>query len=130
MSIWNGLTARLALSVAMCALLIPLASAHHGWGWASDEITELRGEIVDVRLGNPHGEVDIDVDGAVWTIEVGQPWRNERSGLTEQPLEVGSEFSALGYASNREGETLLKAVRVTTREGHHALYPDRIPDTE
>lgn len=130
MSMPTRLTVRLALSVALCLILIPLASAHHGWGWASDEFTELSGEIVEVRLGNPHGEVDIDVDGDVWTIEVGQPWRNERSGLTEELLEVGSQLSALGHVSNSEGERRLKAVRVTTREGHHRLYPGRIPDND
>ncbi len=118
------------LALALCLALAPLASAHHGWGWASDEFTELTGEIVDVRLGNPHGEVDIEVDGEVWTIEVGQPWRNERSGLKEELLDVGSEFSALGHVSNREDERLLKAVRVTTSEGHHDLYPGRIPDDD
>lgn len=121
---------RLLLGLALLIGAIPLASGHHGWGWASDELAEMTGEIVDVRLGNPHGEVDIDVDGETWTVEVGQPWRNERADLTEELLEVGSELTALGNVSERDGERLLKAVRVTTVEGHHDLYPGRIPDSD
>ncbi|WP_290649245.1 DUF6152 family protein [Aquisalimonas sp.] len=130
MSPRNPAHMRLIVALLLCIGLVPLASGHHGWGWASDEITELTGEIVDVRLGNPHGEVDIDVGGETWTVEVGQPWRNERSGLTAELLEFGNEIKALGHVSNREGEQLLKAVRVTTREGHHDLYPDRVPDSD
>ncbi|SEP04850.1 hypothetical protein SAMN04488052_107124 [Aquisalimonas asiatica] len=110
--------------------LAPVAFAHHGWGWASDELDEMTGEIADVRLGNPHGEVDIVIDGETWTIEVGQPWRNERAGLSEELLESGSEITVLGNVSEREGERLVKAVRVTTAEGHHDLYPGRIPDSD
>ncbi|MFV8836724.1 DUF6152 family protein [Aquisalimonas sp.] len=117
-------------SLVLLVGLIPVASGHHGWGWASDELAEITGEIVDVRLGNPHGEVDIDIDGETWTIEVGQPWRNERAGLTAELLEPGGELTVLGNVSEREGERLVKAVRVTTTDGHHDLYPGRIPDSD
>ncbi len=104
--------------------------AHHGWGWASDELSEKTGEIVDVRLGNPHGEVDLKVNGQLWTIEVGQPWRNERAGLTDQVLVEGREMTVLGNPSTREGEKVLKAVRVTIGGTHHDLYEGRLPDAE
>lgn len=116
------------LFIVVGVLAIPQAFGHHGWGWASDELSRLDGEIVDVRLGNPHGEVDIDVDGEIWTIEVGQPWRNERAGLSADLLPEGAEVSVLGNASAREGERLLKAVRVTINGTHHDLYPGRVPD--
>lgn len=120
----------LILLIGLLFSFAPTAGAHHGWGWAGDELVELTGEIVDSRLGNPHGEVDLDVDGETWTVEVGQPWRNERVGLTPELLEVGREITVLGNASTREGERLLKAVRVTTSEGRHDLYPGRIPDAD
>lgn len=120
------------LILLICLLLgfASAVSAHHGWGWAGDDLVELTGEIVESRLGNPHGEVDLDVDGDVWTVEVGQPWRNERVGLTPELLEVGRQITVLGNASNRDGERLLKAVRVTTDEGRHDLYPGRIPESD
>lgn len=117
----------LAMLVTAAVLAAPVL-AHHGWGWAEDELTEIAGDIVDVRLGNPHGEVDLDVDGEVWTVEVGQPWRNERAGLTEDHLAEGSEITVLGNVSTRQDEKLLKAVRVTIDGTHHDLYEDRVPD--
>ena len=47
----------LALSGAMPA------AAHHGWVWAEDVNSELAGTIVAAKLGNPHGELTLAVDG-------------------------------------------------------------------
>lgn len=118
------------LSVLLAAVLAAApAEGHHGWGWAEDELTELTGQVAGVRLGNPHGEVDLRVDGETWTVEVGQPWRNDRAGLTEDMLEQGVEMTALGNASPREGAHVLKAVRVTIDGRHYELYPGRIPES-
>jgi hypothetical protein len=65
------------------------AAAHHGWAWATDEEFEITGKIVGVKLGNPHGEVTIEVAGKHRLIEVGQPWRNEQAGLTADKLKPG-----------------------------------------
>lgn len=35
-----------------------------------------------MQLGNLHGVLTVDVDGEDWTVEVGQPWRNERAGMS------------------------------------------------
>src|SRR5262245_5620612 len=53
--------ALLALVVSTC--LAQDVLAHHGWGWATAEEFELTGQITQVRLGNPHGEVTLDVVG-------------------------------------------------------------------
>jgi hypothetical protein len=70
--------------------------AHHGWGWASEQEFELTGKIAKVRLGNPHGEVTLDVAGEQWVVEVGQSWRNEQSGLTPELLSIGRVMTAHG----------------------------------
>lgn len=130
MSPWSRIPLRI-LSIALlpaALLVIPLAIAHHGWGWASDELTELTGEITRVRLGNPHGEVGLNVNGEEWTVEVGQPWRNLRAGLEAEMLVEGRTITILGNPSAREGERLIKAVRVTIDGTHHDLYPNRVPD--
>ncbi len=51
------------LAICVFVLMSKGASAHHGWGWATDEEFEISGKIVNVRLGNPHGEVTIDAKG-------------------------------------------------------------------
>lgn len=38
---------------------------HHGWSWTTGENVRLTGAIAEVRLGNPHSELTLDVDGAV-----------------------------------------------------------------
>lgn len=99
--------------------------AHHGWGWATDEEFEITGTVTDVRLGNPHGEVTIEVAGEAWLIEVGQPWRNMQAGLSEDLLSVGTLITVHGHRSAREGERLMKAERLEINGKDYNLYPDR-----
>jgi hypothetical protein len=99
--------------------------AHHGWGWATDEEFEVTGQITDVRLGNPHGELDLDVEGEEWVVEIGQPWRNERAGLTEEILAMGTTVTAHGHRSANESERLMKAERLVIAGQDYNLYPDR-----
>ncbi len=101
------------------------AVAHHGWGWATDEEFEITGRITQVKLGNPHGEVTIDVNGASWLIEVGQPWRNERAGLTDALLSVGRQITVHGHRSAKASERLVKAERLVIDGKSYNLYPDR-----
>ena len=101
------------------------SSAHHGWGWAEDEEFEITGRITALRLGNPHGEVSLEVDNEIWTIEVGQPWRNKRAGLTTEVLFVGKTVTVHGHRSAKEGVRLVKAERVVIDGKDYNLYPDR-----
>ena len=72
------------------------ALAHHGWAWTTGENIELVGVIQEARLGNPHGILEVDVEGDTWIVEVGQPWRNERAGLKDGDLAPGVEIRAIG----------------------------------
>jgi hypothetical protein len=101
------------------------AVAHHGWGWATDKQFVLTGEITNVRLGNPHGEVTLNAGGEAWVVEVGQPWRNERAGLTEALLSIGQVITAHGHRSAKADERLMKAERVVINGKDYKLYPER-----
>ena len=82
---------RVALFALVTGVFLTHAAwAHHGWGWATDEEFELTGKITAVRLGNPHGEVTLDVKGEEWIVEVGQPWRNERGGAYAEAAQQGT----------------------------------------
>ncbi len=117
---------RLALCVLAAAVFFPqAASAHHGWGWATAEEFELTGEITAVRLGNPHGEVTLNVKGEQWVVEVGQPWRNENAKLTPKLLSKGQIITAHGHRSAKKGQRLMKAERVVIDGKSYDLYPDR-----
>ncbi|MGR2740645.1 DUF6152 family protein [Billgrantia sp. Q4P2] len=112
--------AKWLLTIVMLLFLAP-AQAHHGW--VGGETIEIEGTITQVRLGNPHGEVQLDVEGETWTVEVGQPWRNERAGLAEGDLAEGVELRVSG---EHAGERLLKAEQLWIDDEHYVLYPGRI----
>ena len=101
------------------------ALAHHGWRWAEDGNFELTGVIKAAQLGNPHGVLTVDAEGEVWTVEVGQPWRNERAGLTGDLLSVGREVTISGARSADEAEKRVKAERVIIDGQLYNLYPER-----
>jgi hypothetical protein len=113
------------LALVMGLLAVQTSFAHHGWGWATDEEFEITGSVRSVKLGNPHGLVTIDVQGADWTIEVGQPWRNARAGLTDEMLSIGRLITVHGHRSAKQSERLVKAERVIIDGKSYNLYPDR-----
>jgi hypothetical protein len=117
--------ARTAL-IAICLALYPsgTALAHHGWAWTTGESIEFTGVIKTVRLGNPHGLLEVDVDGEVWTVEVGQPWRNERAGLKDGDLAEGVEIRVVGEPASDKSKRL-KVVRFYIGDREYVLYSGR-----
>lgn len=115
-----------ALSViALTASGLSSALAHHGWVWTTGGNIDLTGVVTDVALGNPHGIVEVDAEGERWTIEVGQPWRNERAGLREGELVPGIEFRAIGEPAADPSRKLMKAERFYIGGREYILYPER-----
>lgn len=110
-----------ALAVAMA---LP-AAAHHGWIWAEDVNAEITGVIVTARLGNPHGELTLLADGANWTVEVGQPWRNERAGLKDEMLVKGVKLTVSGHKHSDPQKKVFKAERLLIGGQTFNLYPER-----
>ena len=115
----GGLVAALALSLPAAA------SAHHGWSWTTGENIKLKGVIRAVSLGYPHGRMTLDVNGTWWTLEVGQPWRNERAGLKDGDLAEGIEITVSGEPSKDPENMLLKVERLWIKGKQYELYPDR-----
>ena len=114
------------LIAAALAATIPAApiAAHHGWAWATDEEFQLSGTIRSVRHGNPHGSMVLATRSGLWTVETGQPWRNDRAGVTEL-LRAGTRVTVHGHRSARRGERLMKAERLVIAGRSYNLYPDR-----
>ena len=95
------------------AVAASAAQAHHGWTWAEDVTIDLTGVIKSARLGNPHGILKLDVKGEEWTVEVGQPWRNQRAGLKDSMLAKGVELTVHGNRAKDPKLKVIKAARVT-----------------
>ena len=119
------LTFGFCLAVAAGLATALPASAHHGWRWAEDGNFEITGTITLARLGNPHGLVRFNVNGEKWTVEVGQPWRNDRAGLTDAHFAEGKEITVSGHRSKDPNERLVKAERVIIDGKTYDLYPER-----
>lgn len=118
-------TASAALAAVATGFFARASWAHHGWGWATDEEFELTGTITKVKLGNPHGEMHLDAKGEAWLVEIGQPWRNEQAGLTDELLAIGTEVTAHGHRSADPDQKLMKAERLIIAGKDYNLYPDR-----
>jgi hypothetical protein len=102
------------------------AQAHHGWAWAEDNTFELTGVITSARLGNPHGILKVNAKGKEWTVEVGQPWRNQRAGLKDSMLVKGVELTVRGNRAKDPKLKVVKAVRVIINGKTYDLYPERV----
>jgi hypothetical protein len=119
---------RRQLLLALAAAgLVPAAAAHahHGWTWAEDEEFTLAGRIRGVRLGNPHGELDVEAADGLWIAEIGQPYRNERAGLTEALLALDTPVTLEGHRSRDPEQKVMKAERVIIAGTLYDLYPER-----
>lgn len=116
---------RIALGLTT-ALLLPLtALAHHGWSWTTGGNIDLTGVVTEIELGNPHGIVTVDVEGETWTVEVGQPWRMDRSGLAEGELVKGIDLRVIGEPSADKEERRVKAEKFYIGDKEYVLYPER-----
>jgi hypothetical protein len=114
-----------ALVLAGTTLFITRGFAHHGWDWAEGENFELTGVITTAQLGNPHGVLTVSAKNESWTVEVGQPWRNQRAGLKDAMLVKGVEATFQGHRAKDKSKLLMKAVRVIIKGKLYNLYPDR-----
>lgn len=112
-------------SIAFLALAAQAAQAHHGWAWTTGGNIDLTGIIKTAKLGNPHGIVKVDVEGEIWTVEVGQPWRNARAGLKDSDFAEGNEMRFIGEPAADVAKKLMKAERIFIGDKEFALYPGR-----
>lgn len=106
-------------------LLVSFASAHHGWRWTTGNNIELTGIIVELKLGNPHGELTVKSEDDIWTVEVGQPYRNDRAGLKPGDLAKDVEVKIEGEPSADLEQKIMKAERIWIDGVLYDLYPNR-----
>ena len=119
--------ASFAVTLLVVGMLVQSGAshAHHGWSWTTGDNIELVGIIREASLGMPHGTLQVDAEGDVWTVEVGQPWRNERAGLKPSDFAVGAEMRFIGEPSADPSKKLMKAERIFIGKREYKLYPGR-----
>lgn len=118
---WILLTAAAGLAVSA----LP-ASAHHGWGGQSSEVSTMTGTVVeDVSLSGPHATMKINVDGKVWNLTLAPPFRTSSAGLKPGTLSMGDKVTVQGNKSMTPGRLEMKTIKVTSGDKSYTVYPER-----
>jgi Flp pilus assembly secretin CpaC len=103
------------------------ALAHHGWSWAVDEQSELKGTVKSVSMAPPHPSLYVTAaDGKEWLVDLANPNQTERSGFTAASAKAGDAIVVLGNRSKDQSQLWMKAVRITVAGKTYDLYPERI----
>ena len=129
----NRMNRRRALQLAVGGVLagasLP-ARAHHGWSWAEDAQTELKGTVRSVSMAPPHPSLQVTAaDGKQWLIDLANPNQTERSGFTATSAKPGDAIVVLGNRAKDMTQLWMKAVRITVGGKTYDLYPERIKAT-
>jgi hypothetical protein len=116
----------LLCAAAVSVLALP-AAAHHGWGWAVDEQSELKGTIRAISMAPPHPTLQVTAtDGVVWQIDLGNPNQTARANFTGDTAKVGDAITVLGNRHQDASKKQMKAVRITIGGKNYDMYPERI----
>lgn len=109
--------APLAATAGVAVLMTELASpalAHHGWAWAVDEQTELKGTIKEISMAPPHPTLRVEDDqGVLWQVDLGNPAQTERSNFKGDSAKPGDAIVVLGNRHKDADKKHMKAVRIT-----------------
>ena len=117
---------QLAVVATVAATSLP-ALAHHGWSWAVDEQSELKGTVKSVSMAPPHPSLHVTAaDGKEWLVDLANPNQTERSGFTAASAKAGDAVVVLGNRSKDQSQLWMKAVRITVAGKTYDLYPERI----
>jgi Flp pilus assembly secretin CpaC len=117
---------QLGVAGAATATSLP-ALAHHGWNWAEDQQSELKGTVKSVSMAPPHPSLKVTAaDGKEWLIDLANPNQTERSGFTAASAKAGDAIVVLGNRSKDKSQLWMKAVRITVAGKTYDLYPERI----
>lgn len=117
------------LCVTAMALFTTQAFAHHGWAWAEEEQSELKGTITEISMAPPHPVLHVKAqDGRLWQVDLGNPNQTQRSGFTGDTAKVGDDITVLGNRTKEPNEAHMKAVRITVGGKQYDMYPERIKE--
>jgi hypothetical protein len=111
-------------AIALCSLN---ALSHHGWTWAEEEQSTLKGTIQEISMAPPHPTLRVKAeDGVLWQVDLGNPSQTQRSGFTGDTAKAGDAITVLGNRSKEPGKAHMKAVRITIGGKNYDLYPERL----
>jgi hypothetical protein len=116
---------RLAVGAGAAGFALP-ASAHHGWSFAEEAQSELKGVIKTISMAPPHPTLHVTAaDGVLWQVDLGNPNQTARSGFTGTTAKPGDAIVVLGNKA-KDKTAWMKAVRITLDGKNYDMYPERI----
>lgn len=87
----------LMLCATAMTLITMQAFAHHGWAWAEENQSELKGTIAEISMAPPHPALRVkDQNGRLWQVDLGNPNQTQRSGFSGDTAKVGDDITVLG----------------------------------
>lgn len=116
----------LAKAIAGLALTLFIAlpaTAHHGWGWTSEDWFELTGTITEVYVGNPHATLEVEAEGQVWEVDLAPLSRTLNAGFDENVASAGDDVTLIGHRSTDANAFHMKAVRIIIGDETYDVYP-------
>lgn len=119
----------LMLCVTAMVLFTTQAFAHHGWAWAEETQSELKGTITEISMAPPHPALRVKAqDGRLWQVDLGNPHQTKRSGFTGDTAKVGDDITVFGNRTKEPNEAHIKAVRITVGDKQYDMYPERLKE--
>lgn len=114
---------KLSAATLLLLLLPVIGAAHHSRAEFSDEVEELRGEIVSARWTNPHPELTLRVEGeGELLIQVYGAANNLRqAGVTDELFEIGDRVTIAGQRSIRRAGLVL-GTHMMLADGRQAIF--------
>ena len=112
--------------ITLLVLFVPLVSlAHHSFGLYSDEVSELKGVLVDVAWRNPHVRLTLQSTGGDgeqtrWTLEGPALYVLERRGLSRKFFQTGDHLKIVGRA-NQHGKPDLWMHSILAPDGRELM---------
>ena len=97
-----------AVTIALPLLILP-AAAHHGWGsYDATKPLTISATIEQVTIGNPHGDLMLTYNGAMWHVTLAPLSRMNARGATADVVKLGAPITAYGYPK-RDGTKEMRA---------------------
>ena len=105
-------TSRIIITT-LFALATGVAFAHHGWSeYDSANTLKVSGVIKHAGYEHPHGHVQLESAGKIWSVVLAPPSRMSARGLPPADLKAGAKVEIVGYA-NRSKPEEMRAERIT-----------------
>ena len=108
-------------AVVVLALAVMPLPAHHSWPVSNDRLVTVKGKVIEVKWGNPHPMIVIEVqanDGRTEKWEIGGPAINrmEANGWTKTTVKAGDVITGTGYQFS-DGQKIVRLERVVLADG-------------